>query len=138
MVELFTVSEFSGEGLGGAVEANDYMCSFLNFLPRLVVSKTTSMQKHTETDECFVLLEGRAMLFLSEGAEAPEEISAVALEKGKIYNIPMGIWHSPVLSEDAKVLLVENNNTVTENSPRVTLTDVQKEAVHKLGKELGF
>lgn len=127
-------SEYSGESIGGVVNCGDFMVSLLNFLPRLVPEKTESMQKHTETDECFILLSGRAMLYTADGADAPENISARTLEYGKIYTVPRELWHAPVLSRDAKVLLVEKNNTAAENSPRKMLSDEQKKAVRMLGQ----
>ena len=110
------------------------MCSILNFLPRLVPEKTTSMQKHTETDECFVLLEGKAMLVLADGEDAPDQIQAVKLRKKTIYNVPIGVWHTPIMSEDAKILWVENNHTVESNSPRPSLSEEQMTMIRDLAK----
>lgn len=135
MKQLIMERQHDGEGIGGEIAAKDYLCSFLNFLPRLVPEKVVSMQKHTETDETFVLLQGKAMLFLADGEDRPEQISAVRLEPGRSYTVPLGVWHAPVMSEDAKILLVENNNTVDRNSPRVSLSEEQMAVVQKLGKD---
>ena len=107
--------QYDGDGVGGELAANDYRCSFLNFLPRLVPEKVASMQKHTETDETFVLLKGKAMLYLADGFDQPENITCVYLEQLKSYTIPLGIWHAPIMSEDGKILLIENNNKIGEN-----------------------
>ena len=135
MEETIFINQYDGEGIGGELVANNYHCSFLTFLPRLIPEKVISMQKHTESDETFVLLTGKAMLFLSNGDESPNQISCVKLEREKSYTVPIGIWHAPVMSEDAKIFLVENNNTVDSNSPRVSLTDEQIEVVRELGKD---
>ena len=135
MKSTVEVKEYGGEGIGGLLEAKEYACLFLNFLPRLVPEKVTSMQKHTETDETFVLLNGQAMLFLADGEEKPEHISCVKLEEGKSYTVPLGLWHAPVMSEDAKIFLVENIGTVDANSPRLPLTEEQMALVRELGKD---
>ena len=135
MKQLIMERQHDGKGIGGEIAAKDYLCSFLNFLPRLVPEKVVSMQKHTETDETFVLLQGKAMLFLADGEDRPERISAVRLEPGRSYTVPLGVWHAPVMSEDAKIFLVENNNTVDRNSPRLGLSEEQMAVVRKLGKD---
>ena len=38
------------------------------------------------------------------------------MEIGKVYNIRKAVWHNILVSEDAKVLVVENTDTVAENS----------------------
>lgn len=135
MEELIRISEHDGSGIGGETFCGEFLVSILNFLPRLVPEKVISMQKHTETDECFILLQGKAMIFLADGEDRPENISCRTLEPNKIYTVPKGVWHQPVMSEDAKILLVEKSNTVDANSPRLPLTDGQIADVRRLGAE---
>lgn len=136
MENFIKVSAHEGEGIGAFVCGDGFLVSILNPLPRLCPEQTVSMQKHNETDECFILLCGRAMLYAADGGEAPDVLKACLLEPGKIYTVPRGIWHSPVMSGDAKILLVEKPGTIDENSPRVQLTESQRETVMRLGKEL--
>lgn len=133
MEELIHVTRYEGEGIGGYVPSGEFLVSILNHLPRLCPEKTVSMQKHIRSDECFVLLQGRAMLFLADGEDAPDRIEAVELEPGTICTVPKNVWHSPVMTPDARILLVENRDTTDENSPRVPLTKAQQERVLALG-----
>lgn len=133
MGELFRTASHEGEGLGAFVDSGGFLVSILNPLPRLCPEETVSMQKHTRTDECFILLRGRAMLYLAGGESAPSEIEAVVLEPGRIYNVLRDVWHAPVMSEDASILLVENRDTDETNSLRVSLTEAQRERVMQLG-----
>ena len=133
-MQMVLEKQYNGEGVGGEMAANDYLCSFLNFLPRLIPEKVVSMQKHTETDETFVLLKGKAVLFLADGKDKPERITSIKLEKEKTYTVPLGVWHAPVMSKDGKILLIENNHTTDDNSPRMPLTEEQMKIVHNLGK----
>ncbi len=127
--------QYNGEGIGGELAANNYLCSFLNYLPRLVPERVVTMQKHTESDETFVLLKGKAALFLADGQAKPDNIYFIKLEKEKSYTVPRGVWHAPIMSEDAKIFLVENNHTIESNSPRVGLTEEQIKMVRELGKD---
>ena len=56
---------------------------------------------------------------LLSGEEEPGNIYGVKLEKGKIYNVPRGMWHSHVLGDNTRILVVENQDTVPENSPKI-------------------
>lgn len=64
-----------------------------------------------------------------------KEIEVVELEKNKIYNVPKDIHHSHVLSKDAKVLIIEQEDTNDENSNRVYLTEeIKKILIEKMGR----
>ena len=121
MEELIRISEHDGSGIGGETFCGEFLVSVLNFLPRLVPEK--------------VLLQGRAMIFLADGMDRPENISCRTLEPNKIYTVPKGVWHQPVMTKDAKILLIEKSNTVDANSPRLPLTDGQTAEVRRLGAE---
>lgn len=138
MKELIQVTQYDGAGIGGEItgRGNAYTVLLLNFLPRLHYNCIGDMQRHTETDECFILLQGKAVLFVAEGAEAPGQLQHYVLEPGKIYNIPCGIWHTQAMTEDAKILLVENSGTVAENSPRCPITEEQKAQIAQWGQSL--
>lgn len=71
-------------------------------------SKYNQMERHLETDEVFVLLEGSATLY-AEGEKCE-------MEPMVIYNIPKGEWHHITVSPDATVLVVENSDTTKQNS----------------------
>jgi hypothetical protein len=58
------------------------------------------------------------------------------MELNKLYNVKRGVWHSHTFSEDAKVLIVENRETVESNSPFVGLTAEQREEIVSETKRL--
>ena len=95
----------------------------------------SELSSSTCTRESCYHAEGKAALFLADGQAKPENITFIKLEKEKSYTVPLGIWHAPIMSEDAKIFLVENKNTVESNSPRVGLTEEQIEMVRELGKD---
>ncbi len=72
--------------------------------------KNDRSERHLETDEAFVLLEGKALLI--------EDDTEYEMEKCKVYNIKKGIWHHIVVSPDATVLVIENSNTSPDNTER--------------------
>jgi len=76
---------------------------------------------------------------MGEGEESVSHLFVQKMEPEKIYDIKRGVWHSHVLSEDAKVLIVENENTSPLNSPRIRLTAAQRaELLHLTRQALGL
>ncbi len=118
------------------IDFQSWRVALMNYTPDLVPEKIIRMQKHTETDEVFVLLAGKCILFLGEGEERITKVHAVDMEPHKLYNVRRGAWHSHTFSVDAKVLIVENRDTTDANSPFAALTARQREEVVQLARRL--
>ena len=99
---------YKGEGFRVLKEFEGWKIGYLRYNDRF--SKFDQFERHLETDEVFVLLEGNATLYTDE-----EECAMV---HNALYNIPKGVWHHIVVSEDATVLVVENSNTTKENTEK--------------------
>lgn len=104
-MEIF---EFYGEDFKAVLESEGWKIGLLRYSDRF--SSHKHEERHLETDEAFILLEGNAVLY--------EDCKAYNMEKCKIYNVQKGLWHHVVVSKDATVLVVENSNTSKENTER--------------------
>lgn len=133
---LIEIREYSGPDYQPLVDYQNWRVAIINYTSDLTPDKINQMQKHTETDEVFVLMTGRCILFIGEGEETVTKVHGVDMEPYKAYNIKRSVWHSHTFSEDARVLIVENRDTVVENSPFVGLSESQCEEIVKLTKEL--
>jgi hypothetical protein len=118
------------------IDYQSWRVALINYTTDYLPEKINRMQKHTETDEVFVLLTGRCILFLGEGDKGVTKVHALDMELYKLYNVKKGVWHSHTFSEDAKVLIVENRDTVYENSPFLDLSESQQREIVALTKEL--
>ncbi len=118
------------------VDYQSWRVALMNYTSDLTPDKIDRMQKHIETDEVFVLLQGRCILFLGEGDAAVTDVHAVDMAPGKLYNVKRGTWHSHTFSEDAKVLIVENRDTTDANSPFVSLDAEQQMQAVNLAQKL--
>lgn len=118
------------------VDYQSWRVALMNYTADLLPEKINRMQKHTETDEVFVLLAGRCILFLGEGDDAVTKVHAADMEPFKLYNVKRSVWHSHTFSEDAKVLIVENRDTLDANSPFVALTASQCKEIVDLTNQL--
>ena len=59
--------------------------------------------KHDDTDDFFLVLEGRLTIELRDGQ--------VELGPGELFVVPKGVEHCPVAEEEAEVLLIEKIGT---------------------------
>ena len=114
---LLDVQQHDGTGYRPLVDYDTWRVAILNFSPDLLPENLTRMQRHNETDEVFVLLAGKCILFVGAGTDSVTEIYATDLQPGRVYNVRHAVWHTHTLSEDAKVLVVENRDTTYDNSP---------------------
>ncbi len=133
---LLEVRTHDGPDYKPLIDYQTWRVALMNYTPDLTPDKINRMQKHTGTDEVFMLLAGRCILFLGEGEERVMKIHAVDMEPYKLYNVRKDCWHSHTFSEDARVLIVENRDTVESNSPFVGLSEEQQEQVVELAKKL--
>jgi mannose-6-phosphate isomerase-like protein (cupin superfamily) len=120
---LVEISEYTGEGYRPLVDYGEWRVAILRYIDELAPENITFLERHNETDEVFVLLEGRCTLLIGDG----EEIHAVKMEPYKVYNVKRGVYHSHTLSKDAIVLVVENCDTGAWNSDRMSLGEEQRE-----------
>ncbi len=138
---------FSGQGLGRVYDNGEWMVGIKNYKPANDVEGIDCVERHNETDELFVLLDGECILLyanelMSSSAEmglpsgaatAPVlELRALSMEPGSVYTVPKGLWHNTVTRPDTKLILVEAAATGAHNSDVLRLTDGQRMAVKGL------
>ena len=70
--------------------------------------------KHDDTDDFFLVLEGRLTIQLRDGD--------VELGPGELYVVPRGVEHCPRADEPAHVLLIEPRDTVNTGDAGGELT----------------
>ncbi len=133
---LIEIREHNGFDYKPLVDFQTWRVALMNYTPDLTPQNITRMQKHTETDEVFVLMTGRCMLFIGEGNESVTKIHAVDMQPYKLYNVKRGVWHSHTFSEDARVLIVENRDTTDANSPFINLSESQQREIMALNKHI--
>lgn len=133
---LLDVHAYDAPGYAPLVDYGAWRVAMLNAIDELLPERLTTMQRHDKTDEVFVLLRGRCILFIGEGTERVTFIHAVDMEPFTVYNIRRGVWHTHTLSRDASVLVVENCDTNEANSPRIALTPEQRAEIMRLTEDL--
>ena len=131
--ELVQVREYSGEGYKPLVDYDTWRVAILRFIDELLPVNIEYFECHLETDEVFLLLEGHCILLIGIPDEEDRlNIEAMPMEPLKLYNIRKGVYHSHILSQDATVLIVENQDTAADNSRRIKLTETQRTKIISL------
>lgn len=125
---------FEGQGLSRVYENGDWMIGIKNYKPANALENIDCVERHNETDELFVLLEGECVLLYADeiSSDVPSavlEFRAIPMERGRVYNIPRGLWHTTVTMPDTKLILVEAATTGAHNSDVLNLTQPQIEAM---------
>jgi len=134
--DLIEIKEYSGEGYKSIIDYDTWRVALLKYCEELLPNEIDKMQRHDETDEVFVLLQGKCILFLADGEDKVGKIIAEDMQPLKIYNIKKSVWHSHTLSKDAVVLIVENVDTTIKNSPEIGLNKNEQNKLIDLTDQL--
>lgn len=129
------VVEHKGENYQPVIRFGAWRVAVLNHHHRFRRENINYLERHLLTDETFTLLKGEAALFIADGGpDYAGHIEIVPLESCKVYNVPKGVWHAIEVSEDASVLITENDDTSVDNSPRLPITYKDLPAWHRRSK----
>ena len=69
---------------------------------------------HEETDEAFIIIEGRMKIMLKD--------KTIDLCEGDLFVVPRGIDHKPIADEECKIMLVEPKGVVNTGKIKNELT----------------
>lgn len=106
------IAAFKGEDFKVMVKSGGWKIGFLRYSERF--ADFGVLERHLQTEESFVLLEGSATLY--------ENYEPCEMETCKVYTIGRGVWHHITVSEDATVMVVENADTSLQNTERIAVS----------------
>lgn len=101
------IHEWSGIGYSPLVFSHDWMVSLLNWEEIFDLKNVGQIERHNHTDEVFILVRGKAVIFtIDEAGMQVKEMIA-----GLLYNVRQGVWHNLLSTHDAVFVIVENRDT---------------------------
>lgn len=110
MADGLETFDYEGPNYKALVRSDGWRVAVLNHGDTFAPENLRYLERHLETDEVFVLLEGSAVLLIGEGCEQ------VPLARGKVYNVKRGVWHQIQTTPGTRCLVVENADTSRANS----------------------
>ena len=135
---LLEIQDYDGAGFKPLIFFGGWRVAILRYLDELQPDRIDSMERHTETDEVFVLLRGRGTLILGGNGIKCEGVLSQPMEIGRLYNVKRLAWHTVLLSNDASVLLVENRDTDEHNSEYDKLSAEQRSRLMETARREHF
>jgi len=122
-VEVFFWDE---QGYKPFVYFNDWQTAILNWEPLFDPQNLGVIEQHKHTDEVFVLLTGKAILFTITPLG---EITTHDMVPGAIYNVKQGVWHNLISTKSAKWIIVESRDTDKTDTSTRQLLETEKEEI---------
>jgi ureidoglycolate hydrolase len=113
---ILDILECKEPGFHPLVVFNSWRVAFLNYDEKYLEGNIKMLEKHNETDEVFVLLNGKCKLLVAEGNDKPEKIYTVEMDPCKLYNVKKGVWHNLIAEPETVLLIVENADTSRGNT----------------------
>jgi ureidoglycolate hydrolase len=132
------IRDYDGSGYQPLIDFGEWRVAMLRYLDEIHPDHIASMERHTQTDEVFVLLEGRGLLLLGGKCSQVDGLYPQTIESGNVYNVKQNVWHTILLSRDAKILLVENRDTSTHNSKYFQLLPDQRRLIKEIAERESF
>ena len=113
------VLAWEGIGFRPLVQSGDWVVALMNWEKRFDLSGVGDIERHNETDEVFVLVRGRGLLFIA----GDDGIQAFDMQPNQVYNVTKGTWHSVIGTKETSWLIVESSNTTAGNTNHRPLTN---------------
>jgi len=135
ITELIEIKDYDGYGYQSLVTHGTWRVAVLRYLDELNIENIHTMERHTATDEVFILTYGKAMLIIGGNDALVSEFQPVTMNIGKIYNIKKNTWHTVIMSKDAHIVIVENDDTNKENSETCLLTEIISREIQVQGNQ---
>lgn len=127
MIEGLEIYEHNIAGYQPLVYSRDWMVALLNHEDIMRLEKALEIERHAQTDEVFILLNGQAALYLVAG---DQPLQVVEMKPGSIYNMLKGTWHNLLATEEAKFAIIENRDTDKFDTEIRKLTKIELKQMH--------
>jgi ureidoglycolate hydrolase len=121
--------EFSGEGMKRVYENEKWMMGIKNYKPANNIANINCIERHNQTDELFILLNGNCVLVYANQENDIYKFDAIKMEKNRVYNIPKSLWHNTITQSNTKMALIEDSSTGMNNSDILNLNAAQTKAL---------
>jgi hypothetical protein len=121
-----------GSGYTPVVIREGWQVAYLDFMPQFRPEAIDRLERHTSTDEIFVLFHGGAALVAAVESPGGLQLEVLPMEAGVVYNVPAARWHTIAMTPEDVVLIVEKNHTHLHDVEFRSLTDAERSALQAM------
>lgn len=125
-----------GEGIKCVYDNGNWVICIKNWKPNNDIECIERLEVHHESDEQFILLEGKAILLIADREERFDSTKMISMEKGKVYNVPKETWFNTITEKATKLVYVQDAGTSEKNSEYKAFTEEQKKRIYTEAKEI--
>ncbi|MDO5977893.1 hypothetical protein [Flavivirga spongiicola] len=111
LIELIESYQIIEDGFHPFLIRDGWQVAQLNYVEEQNIENISKIDVHYQTDEVFVLLNGKAVLIVATFKDDIPFFEVELMKQNTIYNIPKNRWHNIAMEEESKVLIVEKSNT---------------------------
>lgn len=127
---------YDGEGISWVYKNKKWVLCIKNWKPDNDINGIHCLEKHHETDEQFILLNGKAILLVADRINGKFDIEMIEMEPLKVYNVPQNTWFYTITQKDTKMVYVQDAGTSIENSEFCDLSASEIMNIRKKAKEI--
>jgi ureidoglycolate hydrolase len=132
--EILAIRKYEGDGYKALIDFKSWRVAILRWAPFMAVERLDSMERHTQTDEVFVLLSGNASILLGGNGNEVDQVQVKEMEAEKFYNVRQNAWHAVLMNEDASILIVEESNTGEGNTEYSQLNEGLRQEIRAIAQ----
>ncbi|MBO0456000.1 hypothetical protein JZO77_04520 [Enterococcus hulanensis] len=114
---LTKIIGYESKGFNKSYSNEEWLVALKNSAPENTREAVNIIECHHETDEIFILLDGKATVVeaVVENSEV-KSITEIPMEKGKLHVIPKNVWHTTWMQPHSKLAIIERADTSYDNS----------------------
>ena len=117
---------FEGKGYHPFLITDRWQVAYLNYAEAESLEQIEKLDIHHQTDEVFILLQGKAALIGASVTDQNINYDVVNMQPGIEYNIRREVWHKIAMQSGSQVLIIEKNDTHLNDFEFFELTESQK------------
>ncbi|MBT2287656.1 hypothetical protein J7E73_00630 [Paenibacillus albidus] len=122
---------YDGEGIKCVYKNKQWLVCIKNWKPDNDIDGIHRLEVHRETDEQFILVNGKAILLVADRKDDQFDIDLIEMEPMKVYNVPQDTWFYTIMQKNSKMMYVQHADTTDENSEYCEMTEAELTSVRE-------
>jgi ureidoglycolate hydrolase len=120
---LVEIGEYFGEGFRPVMAFEGWRVAMKRYADSVRPENVRRVDRHNETNEVFILTEGKAdLIAMDDDGNGPSGLHVTPMRLNVAYNVRQGVWHHVVMEPGSHILVFEREDTGRHNSDSAELS----------------